>query len=218
MDDVLYKRSNLERVSDIQKLAPKTANAFFGFMNEAFSPGLIDARTKELIAVAITHVTGCPYCIDVHTKKFKGHGGTVEEILEAVMVAGVVNAESVILKSVNALNAFKGEASDSLYLKTYMDKFKEVKTALPKAVESFEVFNTDVLVSGNIDAKTKQLIAVAVAQVTGCAYSIEVHTQNYKKLGGEMEEILEAIMVAGVANAGYVLTHSVNSLTCFEKH
>lgn len=40
-------------------------------MGEAFAERAITSRTKELIAVAVTHVTGCPYCIDVHTGKFK---------------------------------------------------------------------------------------------------------------------------------------------------
>lgn len=215
-EDVLYKRSNLNKVADVQKLAPKTANAFFGFMNEAFAPGLIDAKTKELIAVAVTHVTGCPYCIDVHTQKFKKHGGTLQEILEAVMVAGAVNAESVIMKSVNAINAYNESADDSLFQKKNLNKMEEVAEALPKAVQAIENYNREAFAPGVVDAKTKQLIAVAIAQVAGCAYSIEVQTEKYKKLGGTMEEILEAVMVAGVANAGYVLTHSVNSLTCFQ--
>jgi AhpD family alkylhydroperoxidase len=39
---------------------------------------------KQLIAVAVAHVTQCPYCIQVHTKAARRAGATAQELIEAV--------------------------------------------------------------------------------------------------------------------------------------
>lgn len=74
------------------------------------------------------------------------------------------------------------------------------------------------MADGAIDAKTKQLIAVVIAHVNGCAYSIDSHTRKFKELGGTAEELMEGLLVGGVANAGYVLTHGINALNAFDYH
>lgn len=66
----------------------------------------IPLKTKELIAVAVAHVTGCPYCIDVHVKKFKELGGKREEIFEAVLVATSTRAGAILSHATHALLAF----------------------------------------------------------------------------------------------------------------
>jgi alkylhydroperoxidase/carboxymuconolactone decarboxylase family protein YurZ len=48
-------------------LAPQNEHAFKAFSQQVFADGALLARTKELIAVAVAHVTQCPYCIRGHT-------------------------------------------------------------------------------------------------------------------------------------------------------
>lgn len=55
----------------------------------------------------MAHVTGCPYCIDVHVGRFKRLGGTPEEIMEAVVVAGAVKAGAALAHSTHALIAYE---------------------------------------------------------------------------------------------------------------
>ncbi|MGO4179790.1 carboxymuconolactone decarboxylase family protein [Paenibacillus sp. TAF43_2] len=62
---------------------------------------------KELIAVAVAHVIGCPYCIDVHVKKCKELGGTREEIIEAVLVAASTRAGAILSHATHALISFE---------------------------------------------------------------------------------------------------------------
>ena len=50
------------------------------------------AKTKELIAVAVAHVTQCPYCIRAHTRNALRKGATKEEIMEAIWVAAEMRA------------------------------------------------------------------------------------------------------------------------------
>ena len=73
-------------------LAPEAEDAFRAFSQKVFADGALPARTKQLIAVAVAHVTQCPYCIKGHTKAARQHGATPEEIMEAVWVAAEMRA------------------------------------------------------------------------------------------------------------------------------
>lgn len=49
-------------------------------------PGLIDRKTKEMIAVAVSAANGCDYCIQAHTAALKGMGSNDAEIVELMAV------------------------------------------------------------------------------------------------------------------------------------
>ena len=57
-----------------------------------FADGALPAKTKQLIAVAVAHVTQCPYCIKGHTKAALRHGATRLELMEAIWVAAEMRA------------------------------------------------------------------------------------------------------------------------------
>ena len=50
-----------------KQLAPGINDAFQEFSRQVFAAGALDEKTKQLIAVAVAHVTQCPYCIRGHT-------------------------------------------------------------------------------------------------------------------------------------------------------
>ena len=82
--DVL-PRPTPELASKRKKLAPAIHEAFTSFSAD----GALPAKTKQLIAVAVAHVTQCPYCIRGHTKGALRHGATPEELMEAIWVGWV---------------------------------------------------------------------------------------------------------------------------------
>ena len=47
---------------------------------------------KQIIAVAVAHVTQSPYCIKAHTEKALSYGATPEELMEAIWVATLMRA------------------------------------------------------------------------------------------------------------------------------
>jgi alkylhydroperoxidase/carboxymuconolactone decarboxylase family protein YurZ len=54
-------------LSEVRKrLAPDIHDAFQAFSQKVFADAL-PGKTKQLIAVAVAHVTQCPYCIKGHT-------------------------------------------------------------------------------------------------------------------------------------------------------
>lgn len=76
MAETLYQLSSLELAEKRRSLAPETEKALQAFSSQAFADGALPAKSKQLIAVAVAHVTQCPYCIKGHTKAALRHGAT----------------------------------------------------------------------------------------------------------------------------------------------
>jgi AhpD family alkylhydroperoxidase len=74
-----------------------------------FAPGALPTKTKQLIAVAVAHVTQCPYCIRSHTGAALRHGATAEEIMEAIWVAAEMRAGGASSHSALALDVIAHE-------------------------------------------------------------------------------------------------------------
>jgi AhpD family alkylhydroperoxidase len=105
MPDTLYPRSTKDLAQRRHDLAPEIEDAFKQFSNKVFEEGALTAKTKQLIAVAVAHVTQCPYCIRGHTKAAKRDGATAEEIMEAIWVAAEMRAGGAYAHSALALDA-----------------------------------------------------------------------------------------------------------------
>jgi AhpD family alkylhydroperoxidase len=88
----MYPLSTAEIRHKRRELAPHQQAAFEAFSNAAFADGALPARFKQIIAVAVVHVTQCPYCIDGHTKAALRAGASPEELMEAVWVAAEMRA------------------------------------------------------------------------------------------------------------------------------
>lgn len=97
-------------------LAPGPAETFRAFSRSVFEDGALSVSAKQLIAVAVAHVTQCPYCIRSHTSAAMRHGATAEEIMEAIWVAAEMRAGGAFAHSALALDTIAhhqtGEASD----------------------------------------------------------------------------------------------------------
>jgi AhpD family alkylhydroperoxidase len=100
----LYPEVTRELADERRRLAPGPADTFRAFSKSVFSEGALDARTKQLIAVAVAHVTQCPYCIRGHTTAAMRNGATAEEIMEAIWVAAEMRAGGSYAHSILALD------------------------------------------------------------------------------------------------------------------
>jgi AhpD family alkylhydroperoxidase len=117
MPDNLYPPSS-HAISDKRKeLTPETERAFHSFSRQVFADGALSAKAKQLIAVAVAHVTQCPYCIRGHTKAALRHAATEVEIMEAIWVAAEMRAGGAYAHSTIAL--------------TVMDETHEAQTKSP---------------------------------------------------------------------------------------
>lgn len=92
MTDPIYPRATRETASRRKALAPEIHDVFEAFSRKVFEAGALPTKTKQLVAVAVAHVTQCPYCIRGHTKAARAAGATAQEIMEAIWVAAEMRA------------------------------------------------------------------------------------------------------------------------------
>jgi AhpD family alkylhydroperoxidase len=92
-------------------LTPEACTAFEAFQGAVFADGALDRKTKQIIAVAVAHVTQCQQCIRSHTKAAIRVGATSQELMEAVWVAAEMRAGAAYAHS-NFLLAAIQEAND----------------------------------------------------------------------------------------------------------
>ena len=105
MSDSLYPQATMEHAEQRAQLSPGPVAAFKAFSRSVFVEGALSPKTKQLIAVAVAHVTQCPYCIKGHTDGAVKSGATPEEIMEAIWVAAEMRAGATYAHSVIALEA-----------------------------------------------------------------------------------------------------------------
>lgn len=87
-----YPSSTPDIVRKRRELAPDQQAAFDAFSKAVFADGALSAKTKQIVAVAVAHVTQCPYCIQGHTRAALRAGATEQELMEAVWVAAEMRA------------------------------------------------------------------------------------------------------------------------------
>jgi AhpD family alkylhydroperoxidase len=76
-----------KQLKHMRELAPEAYRAFLEFDGKAFADGALPLKTKELIALAVAHITQCPWCIDAHAQRAVKAGASDQEIGEVVFVA-----------------------------------------------------------------------------------------------------------------------------------
>lgn len=110
MSEGLYPAATGELAKKRRELAPDTEAAFQAFSQKVFAEGALPVKVKQLIAVAVAHVTQCPYCIKGHTKAALRHGASEQELMEAIWVAAEMRAGGAYAHSALALEQIEKSA------------------------------------------------------------------------------------------------------------
>lgn len=105
-----YRNQILARVGEIGRLSPETVKGYMALGSAGAKTGHLDAKTRELIALAVAISLRCDGCIAVHTAAAKKLGATKEEIAEALGVGISVNAGAALVYSTRTLDAFDAAA------------------------------------------------------------------------------------------------------------
>jgi AhpD family alkylhydroperoxidase len=103
MSESMYPSPTRELAQKRRQLAPDAEAAFQAFSQKVFAEGALSAKMKQIVAVAVAHVTQCPYCIKGHTKAALRHGASQQELMEAIWVAAEMRAGGAYAHSVLAL-------------------------------------------------------------------------------------------------------------------
>lgn len=69
MSEHYHDENDLKLMRDMRKLAPDDFNAWLGLNNiVGRDNGAIPKKYRELIAIAVSCTTQCPYCLEAHAK------------------------------------------------------------------------------------------------------------------------------------------------------
>lgn len=113
MAESIYPSSTRELAQKRRELTPDIEAAFQAFSQKVFADGALPAKMKQIIAVAVAHVTQCPYCIKGHTKAAVRHGASPQELMEAIWVAAEMRAGGAYAHSALSLDAMQETAGSS---------------------------------------------------------------------------------------------------------
>lgn len=105
-----YRQQLLAGVNNFSKLSPETIKGYVALGSAGQKTGHLDAKTRELIALAVAISLRCDGCITVHTAAALKQGASKEELAEALGVAISVNAGAALVYSTRALDAFDAAA------------------------------------------------------------------------------------------------------------
>ena len=94
---------------DLGALRPQikeTSAGFSALARAATAPGNLDAKTKELIALAIGVAVHCDPCIGFHAKALRRLGATREEVAEAIGVSIYMGGGPALMYGAKAMAAY----------------------------------------------------------------------------------------------------------------
>lgn len=161
---------------------------FVDFAGEVYVDGALDAKTKELIAVATASVGRCPHCTEGHIEGAKDAGATKQEISEALAVAWA-----------------QGSGTQVFWMK---DDFAELlgenwrQDYIPEADAAFWDFKSELFDKGVLSRKTKELLAVAVSCQYRCRHCTRSHIEAAMDAGASKAEVAETLSVLWVIGGG----------------
>src|SRR5512146_3160749 len=107
----MYPDTSRELHEKRRELAPEAYAAFRAFGQKVFADGALPSKTKELIAVAVAHVTQCPYCIRGHTESALRKGAAEQEVMEAIWDAADTRAGAAYARDNLALDTMNRVAA-----------------------------------------------------------------------------------------------------------
>ncbi len=97
----------------------------------------------------------------------------------------------------------------SYYETADLAKLKEVADGAPGLWEKFQGWYGEVMKEGELTAREKALIALAVSNALQCPYCIDIHTRGCLENGVTIGGMTEAIQVAAAIRAGATLSHGI---------
>ena len=93
-------------VSQLLEMVPESVKAYGRLSKAAQTPGALDTKTKELIALAISVATRCDGCIAYHARNSVRQGATRQEIAEMLAVTLQMGGGPSMVHAADALRAY----------------------------------------------------------------------------------------------------------------
>jgi alkylhydroperoxidase/carboxymuconolactone decarboxylase family protein len=98
-----------------------------------------------------------------------------------------------------------------------LKKFGNISEWEGNLAQKFFSYYGDVFKPGELSAKEKSLIALAVAHAIQCPYCIDAYTQDSVEKGSTEGQMMEALHVAAAIRGGASLVHGVQMMNKAKK-
>lgn len=95
------------RLAALFKAAPQPMSAYGQLVKAAAADGVLEAKVKELMALAISITSRCEDCIAYHCRAAIGHGATEAELTETIGVAVEMGGGPSAVYGARAYQAYK---------------------------------------------------------------------------------------------------------------
>lgn len=92
-------------VRDLRQVSPEVIKTFADMGRTAHTGDALDAKTKELVALAISVAIRCTPCIAYHAEGAVKHGASREEVAETLGMAVYMGAGPSVMYAAQALEA-----------------------------------------------------------------------------------------------------------------
>lgn len=92
---------------------------------------------------------------------------------------------------------------------------RELRRAIPEVYAGFGALSKAAFADGDLDRKTKELIALAIGVVEGCDGCIASHGQAAARAGATRQEAAEAIGVTFLMHGGPATIHGARAYDAF---
>jgi AhpD family alkylhydroperoxidase len=106
-----YQRQLGTATAEIGRISPDTIRGYRGLADAGSKSGVLDGKTRELIALAVAVTRQCDGCITIHTDAAIKQGATREEIVAALSVAISVNAGAALVYSARVMDAYTAKTA-----------------------------------------------------------------------------------------------------------
>jgi AhpD family alkylhydroperoxidase len=92
-----------------------------------------------------------------------------------------------------------------------------LRASTPEVMKSFNELGRAATSDGTLDAKTKELIALALSVAARCDPCIGFHAQTLVKLGATRQEVDETLGVTTYMGGGPSLMYAANAISAFDE-
>jgi AhpD family alkylhydroperoxidase len=111
MDWNAYRDQVKAAVQEISAANPDLVKAYAGLHHANSKSAHLDAKTRELIALAVSVTLRCDGCINAHTDAAVKAGATKEEMIDAMGMAIMVNAGATMVYAARMVDALDFKAA-----------------------------------------------------------------------------------------------------------
>lgn len=98
-----------------------------------------------------------------------------------------------------------------------LKNFGDIGKDAPELAKKFFDYYSSVFAEGELTAREKALIGLAVAHTVQCPYCIDAYTSSCLEKGSNLEEMTEAVHVANAIRGGASLVHGIQMRKLAEK-